>query len=1663
MFAVLSISGLWTADAQVNVTTQHNDIGRTGQNLSETTLTTSNVNPTQFGKLFSLPVDGEVYAQTLYLSGITINGAVHNVVFIATENDYVYAFDADTNGGSNASPLWQVSMLIAAHGAAAGATPISANTVGTQDISPELGITGTPVIDTSTDTLYVVSYDFENGGAVHRLHALSIFDGSEKFGGPVVVTGSVPGTGSGSVNGTLTFDPLWQNERPGLLLLNGIIYLAFGSNADNGPWHGWVFGYNAATLQQTGAFCTSPNGTGGGIWMAGTGLAADQLDPVNHPFGRLFVPTGNGDYNASSPYTSDMDYGDTDIDFDLTNGHPTVTDEFTTHNQVEYDAEDLDVASGGLMILPTQTTGKYPHLAVQTGKPGSLFLLNRDNLGGYNTTTDQVVQVLPNAVGVTGAWSTGAYWNGTVYYWGRIDHLKAFQLVNGLLSTTPTESTEEVAFPGSTPSISANGTTQGIVWTIDSESFGFGPAVLEAHDASNVSTTLYSSADMPARDTPGIAVKFTTPTIANGKVYVGTGGEVDIYGLLNSVTRTPAPTFSPGSESFAGSLNVSITDANPNASIYYTTNGSPATTAPPSILYTPGTPIPVSTDTTINAIASVSGELLSSQATAVFNSTTETQSVVFSQPTGTYTAVQLISLSDPTPNATIYYTADGSTPSTKSTAYLAGSPILVNATETITAIAIASGFTISPVAAATYTIEEGLTGINFPQGFGSSNGLVILQGSTDLDDVRLQLTNGLTGEAGSAWYYKPVDIQTFTTTFGYQLSNPNGNGITFTIQNSPAGVNALGGSGDSLGYAPISNSVAIKFDLYSSTTSMTVNSTGLYTNGTAPITPSIDLTSTPINLHSDDAVSVTLAYNGTTLNMTITDLVTTKVWSTSWNINIPATIGSTAAYVGFTGSTSNQTASQKILGWTYVNNYAPPFGLLERAAAGVTGATSDTLFVSGWIADPADGSPLSNVKVLLDGVSIGKPTLGVARPDIAAAQNNAAYGKSGFTMVYPTNLSAGSHSVSVVGVDSHGVMTTLGPLAVTVTAGSFGALEEAVDSKNQSGAIDSWDNLIVSGWIADPTDGSPMSNVKVLIDGVSVGAPTLGIARPDIAASYGDPAFAKSGFSLTYPGTSLAAGSHTVAVVGVNSHSVSTTLGPVTITARPPIGHLEEAIDDTTRSTTIAQGDTLYVGGWIADPTDGSPMSNVKVLIDGVSIGTPTLGISRPDVAAAQNNPAYGLSGFSLKYPAKMLMGGSHAVTVVGTNSHKVSATLGPITIIVVAPFGNLEHADDSIYTTQTIPLYDTLYVGGWIVDPIDGSPMSNVKVLIDGVSVGTPTLGLYRPDVATDHDNPAYAEAGFSFTYAASLMTPGPHAVTVVGVDSHSASVTLGPITIYVAPPQGNLEQAEDATTGSATIPTTDNLIVSGWIADPHDGSPMSNVKVLIDGVSIGTPTLGISRPDVATAHSDPAYGLSGFSMTYPAKSLVAGSHVVTVVGVDSLLMSTTLGPKTIAVTGPQISGISPNYGAPAALVTITGTGFGTTQGGGSVTVGGAPSYVVSWSNTSIAIQVPSRATTGSIVVTAGGGASNGAPFTFYSEPSITSLSVDSGPVGTSVTINGSNLLDGDSKPTVTFDGTPAAITSDSSGSIQVTVPIGATSGRLLVRVNGVTLIAAADFIVSP
>jgi hypothetical protein len=496
------------AFAQVSVLTYHYDTSRSGLNSQETILTTADVNYQQFGKLYSYPVDGYVVAQPLYVPAVSIPGiGIRNVVYVATSHDSVFAFDADNTNG--ASVLWQTSFIDPANGVTS--VPISVN--GCSGIGlTEVGIMGTPVIDPTTNTLYVnVKTEETSGGTtnyVHRLHALDITTGAEKFGGPVVISAVAPGAPY------MVFNSQHQNQRPALLLSNGVLYIAYGSNGCDMFAHGWVLAYDAATLQQLAVFNTSPNGIEASLWQSGDGLAADSS-------GNLFVMTANGSFDAN---TGGTEYGDSFLKLDYSNGSLNVSDYFTPYNQATLAAQDLDLGSGGVMLLPDQP-GAYPHLVVGAGKTGDVYLVNRDSMGGYNSANNsQIVQWLPSAIGPF--YSTAVSWNNMVYFAANTDAVKGFSLSNGLMSTTPAVMSLKYPVAG-TPVISANGTTNGIFWFIRNPP----TPILSALNATNLKE-IYNSTQAGTRDSLGGTAHFISPTVANGKVFVATQTQLVVYGLF---------------------------------------------------------------------------------------------------------------------------------------------------------------------------------------------------------------------------------------------------------------------------------------------------------------------------------------------------------------------------------------------------------------------------------------------------------------------------------------------------------------------------------------------------------------------------------------------------------------------------------------------------------------------------------------------------------------------------------------------------------------------------------------------------------------------------------------------------------------------------------------------------------------------------------------------------------------------------------------------------------------------------------------------------------------------------------------------------------------------------------------------------------------------------
>lgn len=508
------------------VATYHNDNFRTGQNTLETLLTPDNVNAAHFGKLYSFPVDGYVYAQPLYMPQVAVPGnGIHNVVIVATQHDSVYAFDADS---PTPMPLWQVSFV----DPDAGITTLSASDVNASDIMPEIGITSTPVIDVGSNTVYVVAATKENGAFYHRLHALDITSGAEKFGGPRIIQASYPGTAQDGTDGVLSFASRFQLQRAALLLSKGKIYVAFASNADFGLYHGWVIAYDAITMKQYGVWVSTPNGYQGGIWMSGCGVSSDHD-------GNLYFSIANGPFDAFGEEPG-SNFSDSIVKLKPGAHGITLADFFTPSSQAKMAQDDLDLGSSGVLLLPDQPA-PYPHVAIAAGKNGHIYVLNRDNFGGYFSSARGNPQVLQEISGqLRQQMGTPAYWNGRLYFGAGIspqkDGIKAFNIRDGVVSTTPTSQSASIYhLTRSTVSVSANGNSNGIVWAMDNDAYYNirpGPAVLHAYDARNLGRELYNSNQRSSRDNPGPAAKFTVPTIAGGKVFVGTADQLSVYGLL---------------------------------------------------------------------------------------------------------------------------------------------------------------------------------------------------------------------------------------------------------------------------------------------------------------------------------------------------------------------------------------------------------------------------------------------------------------------------------------------------------------------------------------------------------------------------------------------------------------------------------------------------------------------------------------------------------------------------------------------------------------------------------------------------------------------------------------------------------------------------------------------------------------------------------------------------------------------------------------------------------------------------------------------------------------------------------------------------------------------------------------------------------------------------
>ena len=976
-----------------NVTTYHYDEARTGQNLNETTLAPGNVTPTQFGKLFSYPLDGFAYTQPLYLSGVFVPGrGARNLVYIATEHDSVYAFDADDpNPTSGGGLLWQRFFINPAAGVTTIPTIEVYPNVNVPDIRPEIGITGTPVIDydptTGGGTLYVVVKTKEVRGSdthyVHKLHALDVGTGADVTlpDGQLIAdtifngTGSlyihdpanpcVPGTGDGSQGGQVCFNSLRELNRPALALRDGVVWVAFASHGDNGPYHGWLLGYSKTDLSLVARFNTTPSGGLGGIWESGDAPAFDNA-------GNIYVVTGNGTFRTDPDGTKN--YGESVLKLSPMPGDDgilRVLDSFTSFEQATLNQSDVDQGSGGIMLLPDQP-GAHPHLLVQTGKRGKIFLLDRDNFGGYRHGTgcdqepvlescDGVLQFTPNGTVGGGSYGTPAYFNtGSkqfIYYGGNGDSIKSFPFdasAGGLDLLSGSASIENFGFTGVTPTISASGANDAILWGLDVNGYGIpqkptsSPMVLHAYDASSLFTELYSSDQTGTRDRMGDAVKFNTPTVANGHVYVGTQTSLEVFGLFPPAFAIPAVPSnliatsgppSPVPPSIILNWTNNATDAT-GVEIERSFNGIDF-----ALLTTVGRNQTTYTDNAVqssikyyyrlraaNQIGESDPSNIASATTHIGGPLVQVNDIFDMQVRLTWN-----STAPPDGHYTVARSSDGSAFTTVAT-LPAGTTQFTDSVSFGTYFYKVTAFNADSSDRADSNITSATVGpesIAHSAGFASHNDLtanantsrsIFMDTMTCSDGSHcIRLTDGQNSEAGTVFTNSQVGIRKFTTTFTFQArpgTVPMADGLTFIIQSVSAA--AIGNSGGGMGYSGIQHSVAIKFDLFNH--GHGGYSTGLYVDGHNPDVPGsgeadISLTGTPIDLTSGHPFKVNLTYDST--SRSLVEQITDTTNGASYIIDdfppldIPAHVNGDTAFVGFGAGTGGFNAIQDILSWTF--------------------------------------------------------------------------------------------------------------------------------------------------------------------------------------------------------------------------------------------------------------------------------------------------------------------------------------------------------------------------------------------------------------------------------------------------------------------------------------------------------------------------------------------------------------------------------------------------------------------------------------------------------------------------------------------------------------------------------------------------------------------------
>ena len=1585
--SLLILFGAIPGMGQVSVLTQHNDAARTGQNLSEMTLNTSNVNQSTFGKLFYRTVDGFIYAQPLYVPGLTIQGTTHNVVYVATEHNSVFAFDADNP--NEPAPLWQVNL-----GTSVPMEDICIITGDTNpgdcpyyDISPEIGITSTPAIDPVAGILYVVARTKNTSDSTYHyfLHALSLTTGSEELGGPMEITGQVSGTGAASQNGTVVFDPTYVNQRPSLLLVNGVLYIAFGSVGDIGPYHGWVMSYNATTLQQEAIFNVTPNGSDGGIWSAGQGLVADSSN-------NIYMMTGNGDFTAD---TGGTDYGDSFVKF--TSPSLTVGDYFTPDDQGMLNADDTDLGSGGPMLVPGTS------LIVGMGKDGIFRVVNTSPgaMGGYNSGIDNDVQEF--TVQSRPFFSSPVYWNipnhGPVaYVWSPGDYLKAFVFNGSTFNTTPVSQGTVANANGfsnaAALSVSSNGSTTGtgILWT--SRSFS-GTAtgrpvagVVSAYDATDLTTELWDSTQNLARDDVGNYAKFNPPTVANGKVYVGSfSGQLQVYGLnppafqgihfVQVASATPqsstasVPVAFTGAQT-AGDLNVVIVGWNDTTATVQSVTDSTGNTYTLAVGPITGTGLRESIYYSKNILSSASNTV-----TVTFSQAATKPDVRILEYSGVDTSNPLDVSAGASGNS---YVADSGYVATNAANELIIGADMVSGTTTIMAGAPFTIRAITPTDAdlaadrvvnvpGSYESWAPLTAsgpwimqvvtfrsatastVPFVTGVSPSAGPVA--GGTAVTITGIDFASGATVTVGSAAATNVVVVNSTTIT----ATTPAGaaGGVTVTVTNSSGQSGSLA-SAFTYVAPPTVSSVSPNNGSTSGGTAVTITGTNFVsgatvTFGSAAATNVVVVNSTTITATtpagSAGAVTVTVTSNGQSGSLTngFTYVVRPTVSSVSPSSGVAA--GGTSVTITGTNFASGATVTFGSAAATNVVVVSSTT-ITATTPAGATGAVTVTVTV-----DAQSGSLTNGFTYVVT------PTLSSVSPNSGPVAGGTAVTITGTNFASGATVTFGGAAATNVAV----VNSTM--IAATTPAGNTGPVTVAVTLNGQSGVL---------------TNGFTYTG-------------TVAISFSQVASS--TPESPTQTVTVAYP-RAQTMGDLNVVVVGWND--TTSTVQSV----MDSVGNVYHLAIGPTTGTALRQ--SIY---YAANISGGS---NTVTVTFSQAAAYPDIrileyrGVTTLDVTAGNKGSSTSAnSGAATTTSANELIFGANTVATLTK-----TAGSGFTSRIITVPDGNI--AEDKVVTSSgSNNATATLTASGpWVMQMVTFSAVSGL----------TPTVTSASPSSGTTAGGTSVTITGTNFVSGATVTFGSAAATNVVVVNSTSITATSPAgssgavtVTVTVGGQSGSL-----ANGFTYVVPPTVSSL------SPNNGPTTGGMALTITGTNFAsgaTVTFG-------SAAATNVVVVNGTTITATTPAGTAGAVTVTVTNSNGL--SGSLASGFTYVAPPTVSSVSPNNGSTSGgtAVTITGMSFasGATVMFGSV----AATNVVVGSSTSITATTPAGSVGAvTVTVTAGGQSgslANGFTYTAVVTVATPSFTPSAGTYGSAQSVSITSATSGATICYTTDGSAPAANT---------------------------------------